>query len=184
MRDNLEKVLIEALDDEYKARATYRAVISKFGEIRPFINIVQSEERHIQALLSLFRKYEIPIPVDNWADVVKAPTSVLEACQSGVRGEIENREMYQRLLAITPEYPDVQGVFLNLQRASEENHLPAFQRCAERLGSIMTTNRVNREQGAGEKEITSVILEQEESNCGKRRERRRNHRGCGGRKHY
>ncbi|MDY6899434.1 MAG: DUF2202 domain-containing protein [Cyanobacteriota bacterium] len=166
MRDNLEKALIEALNDEYKARATYSAVISKFGAIRPFTNIVESEERHIQALLSLFRKYEIPIPVDNWADIVKAPASVLEACQTGVSGEIENREMYQKLLAITPEYPDVQRVFLNLQRASQENHLPAFQRCAERSGSITPMNPGSREQGAG------------------RRGRRRNHSGCNGRKHY
>ncbi len=52
MLDNLQKALVEALQDEYKARATYRLVISKFGEIRPFINIIESEERHIQALLS------------------------------------------------------------------------------------------------------------------------------------
>ncbi len=173
MRDNLEKALIEALNDEYKARATYTAVISKFGEIRPFINIIHSEERHIQALLSLFRKYEIPIPVDNWADIVKAPASVLEACQTGVSGEIENREMYQKLLAITPEYPDVQRVFLNLQRASQENHLPAFQRCAERSGSITPTNRGGLGQGAGGREQGAG-----------RRGRRRNHSACNGRKHY
>ena len=57
MLENLESALLEALEDEYKARATYRLVINKFGQIRPFINIIQSEERHIQALLPLFRKY-------------------------------------------------------------------------------------------------------------------------------
>ena len=131
MLKNLESALVEALEDEYKARATYQSVINKFGQIRPFINIIQSEERHIQALLPLFQKYQISIPVDNWADRVTAPASVAEACQTGVRAEIENGEMYQRLLALTSEYSDVQRVFLNLQRASQENHLPAFQRCAE-----------------------------------------------------
>ncbi|MGK7896394.1 MAG: DUF2202 domain-containing protein [Xenococcus sp. (in: cyanobacteria)] len=119
MLDNLQKALVEALQDEYKARATYRLVISKFGAIRPFINIIESEERHIQALLPLFRRYEIPIPIDNWADRVTAPASVLEACQIGVQSEIENGQMYQRLLALTLDYPDVQRVFLNLQRASQ-----------------------------------------------------------------
>lgn len=132
MLNNLQKALFEALEDEYKARATYQLVISKFGKIRPFINIIESEQRHIQALLSLFQKYELPIPVDHWAERVTAPASILEACQMGVRGEIENGEMYQRLLALTEEYPDVQRVFLNLQRASQENHLPAFERCAAR----------------------------------------------------
>jgi len=40
--------------------------------------------------------------------------------------------MYQRLLDLTEGYPDVQRVFLNLQSASQNNHLPAFQRGAER----------------------------------------------------
>ena len=132
MLENLEKALVEALQDEYKARATYSLVIRRFGAIRPFINIIKSEERHIQALISLFRKYDFPIPVDDWLNRVETPASILEACQQGVQGEIENREMYKRLLNLTQEYPDVQRVFLNLQRASQENHLPAFQRCAEK----------------------------------------------------
>ncbi len=133
MLDNLQNALVEALQDEYKARATYRLVISKFGLIRPFVNIIESEERHIQALLSLFRRYEIPIPVDNWPEQVTAPASLSEACQIGVQSEIENGQMYQRLLALTSDYPDVQRVFLNLQRASQENHLPAFQRSVQRF---------------------------------------------------
>ncbi|PIE42699.1 MAG: DUF2202 domain-containing protein, partial [Gammaproteobacteria bacterium] len=52
--------LIEALDDEYKARATYRYVIDTFGPVRPFINIVNAETRHIQALIPLFHKYGVP----------------------------------------------------------------------------------------------------------------------------
>ncbi|MDJ0681150.1 MAG: DUF2202 domain-containing protein [Xenococcaceae cyanobacterium MO_167.B52] len=163
MLDNLEKALVEALEDEYKARATYRSVISQFGEIRPFINIVESEERHIQALLPLFRKYKIPIPVDNWADRVKIPASVEEACQNGVQAEIENGEMYQRLLALTSEYPNVQRVFLNLQRASQENHLPAFQRCTER--SIYTDG-----------------VRGQNTNCGRGKGRRQHHGGRHGNK--
>ncbi len=164
MLDNLQKALVEALQDEYKARATYQLVISKFGKIRPFINIIESEERHIQALLSLFQKYEIPIPVDNWASQVIAPASILEACQIGVRSEIENGEMYQRLLDLTSEYPDVQHVFLNLQRASQENHLPAFQRCSERSAY----------PGASRPQNT---------NFSRGRGRSQNHYGCRGRKH-
>lgn len=131
MSEQLKNALIEALQDEYKARATYRLVIKKFGEIKPFINIVESEERHIKALISLFQKYNFSIPVDEWSSQIEAPTSVLEACQKGVQGEIENQAMYQQLLNVTQNYPDVQRVFLNLQRASQENHLAAFQRCVE-----------------------------------------------------
>jgi hypothetical protein len=130
----LEQALIEALDDEYKACATYQRVIDLFGEIRPFINIIEAEKRHIQALLPLFRKYGFSIPEDLWSNQVESPNSVLEACQAGVEAEIENAEMYDRLLAATKDYADVQQVFKNLQRASQENYLIAFRRCVERNG--------------------------------------------------
>lgn len=135
MSETLSNVLIEAINDEYKARATYRAVIQKFGDIRPFINIVDAESRHINALLLLFDKYDIAIPEDDWASHIETPQSILEACRVGVEAEIGNGKMYDRLLKLTSDYPDVQHVLMQLQRASIENHLPAFQRCVEREGS-------------------------------------------------
>ncbi|MGD8577360.1 MAG: DUF2202 domain-containing protein [Thiohalophilus sp.] len=144
MEENLGAVLVEAINDEYKARATYRHVINKFGEIRPFINIVEAESRHIEALLPLFYKYGIPVPEDDWDSRIEAPGSVLEACQVGVEAEIENAEMYERLLELSADYPDVQSVLSQLQRASAENHLPAFQRCVERGGGQGQGQRRNR----------------------------------------
>ncbi len=41
--------------------------------------------------------------------------------------------LYDRLLAGTTRF-DVLETCRNLQRASQENHLPAFRRCAERGG--------------------------------------------------
>ena len=134
MTQTLEQALIEALDDEYKASATYAHIISIFGEIRPFTNIMEAEKRHIKALLPLFEKYGFDIPENSWLSNIAAPDSILHACQAGVEAEIENAEMYNRLLANTLAYEDVQQVFKNLQRASQKNHLPAFQRCVERKG--------------------------------------------------
>jgi hypothetical protein len=51
MSINLEALLGDALDDEYKAEATYAAVITRFGPVRPFINIVEAERRHAGALI-------------------------------------------------------------------------------------------------------------------------------------
>lgn len=128
----LEAALNEAIQDEYKARATYYRILEKFGMVRPFANIVRSEERHIQALLGLFRRYNLPVPVDSWPLKINPPETLADASREGVQGEIENGEMYRRLLAMTRDYPDVQRVFLNLQRASQENHLPAFKRSLAR----------------------------------------------------
>lgn len=101
----------------------------------PFINIVEAEGRHIQALLPLFEKYGFDIPEDTWENRLEAPESILASCQFGVDAEIENAEMYNRLLSNTKDHGDVQMVFKNLQRASQEKHLTAFQRCVERSGA-------------------------------------------------
>uniref|UniRef100_A0ACD5H1Z2 Ferritin-like domain-containing protein n=1 Tax=Desertifilum tharense IPPAS B-1220 TaxID=1781255 RepID=A0ACD5H1Z2_9CYAN len=111
MLESLQQALLEALEDEYKARATYRLILAKFGAIRPFVNIVESEERHIQALAPLFQKYNLPIPEDRWEQRVQSPATVREACQAGVQAEIENAALYQRLLHLARDYPDVRRVF-------------------------------------------------------------------------
>lgn len=149
MTEVLSSVLVEAINDEYKARAMYRLVIRQFGEIRPFVNIVEAESRHIQALLPLFNKYDIPVPEDDWESRVEAPASVLEACQAGVQAEIDNAEMYEKLLDSTKQYPDVQVVLKQLQRASRENHLPAFQRGVERGGSAKGGPGMGRQHRRG-----------------------------------
>lgn len=38
MLSPLAAALTEALQDEYKACATYRAILEQFGPVRPFIN--------------------------------------------------------------------------------------------------------------------------------------------------
>ena len=37
--EKTQQALLDALNDEYKALATYQKVIEQFGEIRPFTNI-------------------------------------------------------------------------------------------------------------------------------------------------
>lgn len=123
--------LLMALNDEYRAWATYGQVIEDFGQVRPFVNIQEAEARHIEALLSLFRSYDVPIPENPWIGNVPRFGSVKEACAAGVDAEIENRELYDELFEST-DREDILRVYRSLQRASDEQHLPAFQRCAER----------------------------------------------------
>jgi len=117
--------LNEALDDEYRAWATYDQVIRDFGELRPFSNI------HIEALRELFDRYGLPLPVNPWPGKVAHYPTVRAACAAGVAAEIENGALYERLLAST-QRPDILAVFRNLREASQRRHLPAFQRCVER----------------------------------------------------
>jgi len=125
---SLKAALDEALEDEYRARATYRAVLEAFGDVRPFNRIVESEGRHIGALSRLYEKYGIRMPEDRWHGRVGAPDSLAEACRAGVEGEIENRALYDRLMREISDHPDVVATFERLRSASQERHLPAFER--------------------------------------------------------
>jgi hypothetical protein len=125
------RMLHEALDDEYRSWATYDQVIADFGEVRPFINIRGAEARHIEALSGLFARYGVPIPTNPWLGKVERYASLQAACEAGVAGEIANGEMYERLVGQT-QHADILMVLRNLQEASQQRHLPAFQRCAQR----------------------------------------------------
>ena len=128
---NLEAVLLEALDDERKAEATYAAVIRKFGEVRPFINIIAAERRHSAAIERQMTRLGFAIPANAWEGKGVAPATLAEACSMAIEAEIDNIALYDRLL---PAIPDdvVRQVLQNLQNASRDNHLPAFSRCLER----------------------------------------------------
>ena len=134
MNEQTLAALTEALEDEYKARATYNKVIETFGPIRPFINIVEAEGRHAAALLRQFERLGLQPPGDEWAGRIEAPSSIAAACEAAVAAEIANAAMYDRLLAVVDD-PAVRNVLLNLQDASQNRHLPAFRRCLERSGS-------------------------------------------------
>jgi len=122
-----------ALDDEYHAWTTYDRVISDFGLVRPFSNIRDAEARHIDALLGLFERYGVPVPANPWPGRVERYPTLRDACVAAVAAEIANAALYGRLLASTTR-PDILAVFGNLQEASQQRHLRAFQRCVERRG--------------------------------------------------
>ncbi|MFA5924656.1 MAG: DUF2202 domain-containing protein [Methylococcaceae bacterium] len=122
--------LKEVLDDEYRSLAIYDQVLADFGEVRPFSNIREAESRHIEALCVLFARYGLPVPENPWTGKVDRYASLQAACEAGVTAEIANAEIYERLLQAT-ERPDILTVFRNLRDASQQRHLPAFERCAQ-----------------------------------------------------
>lgn len=126
-----QEALLMALDDEYKAKATYAQVIEDFGAVRPFINIKRSEERHIQALIPLLKKYGVSIPDNPYLGNIASYNSLKEACLAGIQAEIENVALYDRIESMVNQR-DILNVFASLRWASQERHLPAFERCANR----------------------------------------------------
>ena len=84
-------------------------------------------------LLSLFDKYGIAAPANRWAGDAPRFSSVHDACVASVQGEIENVTLYDRLLKSTKRV-DIISVYQALRSASQDRHLPAFQRCTQRRG--------------------------------------------------
>jgi len=116
-----------ALYDEYAARSFYGKVIEAFGPRPPFVNIVQGEQRHIDALSRLCERFGIPRPLDPFPYETRIEPTWRGNCERGVAGEIANIQLYDYLLSQVAE-PEVRQVFQNLQAASRDNHLPAFRR--------------------------------------------------------
>ena len=121
----LGAMLTFALQDEYLARGEYQKTMDKFGQLRPFANIVKAEAQHISWLIPLFEKYRVALPQDRGLELAQMPETFAEALQTGVDAEIANIDMYERFLS--RELPDdVRAVFEHLHTGSR-NHLAAFQ---------------------------------------------------------
>jgi len=130
LSNQAKEALVEAINDEYKAHALYEKTIEKFGFVKPFSMIIRAEEQHISSLKSLFDKYGLEIPNDDWASKVSVEGTLQQECQAGVEAEIANAKLYKdKLLPMVSEYEDIQLVFTNLMNASQEKHLVAFERC-------------------------------------------------------
>ncbi|MGC8476372.1 MAG: hypothetical protein ACP5NP_08460 [Acetobacteraceae bacterium] len=137
----------EALEDEDRVRATCRQVIETFGPLRPIVSIVEAEGRPAEALLAQFRRIEIAPQPGTWPGRVTTPAALAEACAAAVLAKIENTAMYDGLLAEVID-PELREVMPRLKEASQERHLPAFQRgLAREDGRVRPSSSVNAVNG-------------------------------------
>ncbi len=143
-------LLLSSLDDEYKSEATYEAMLAKFGEdTRPFSNIIRAEQRHSDAAKAQLDRLGADYPDANpYIGTIEAPETRLEACQAGITAEELNIALYDRLLPNVQD-EEVRSVLEHLQFASREHHLPAFQRCVERGGTMGAGGGMGQGGGMG-----------------------------------
>lgn len=127
----INDMLMYAVQDEYLAHGEYLAIVEKFGDQRPYNNIIKSEETHLSLLEEVYGIYGMNFPADTSDEHVIIPSTLLEAAQTGVQAEIDNIAMYEKFL--TQELPEnVRDVFTVLMNGSE-SHLKAFQQQVDRL---------------------------------------------------
>ncbi|MCX6028113.1 MAG: DUF2202 domain-containing protein [Chloroflexi bacterium] len=120
--------LNEAINEEYGALNTYGAAIAQFGSIIPFSQIARAEQQHINALARLFTKYGLAVPANPGLASTPSWSTVAAACQTGVAAEIADAALYDTLKPAV-DNADILQVFANLQAASLNSHLPAFEAC-------------------------------------------------------
>lgn len=141
----ISQILRIAVYDEFKAYETYTKIIEKFGLVQPFVNIKEAEAVHYAALIQLMQKYNVEVPINNWASKIEVPNTLIECCEMGVAGEINNIAMYNNLLSYANE-ADIKDVLFKLQAASFNNHLPAFRNCViAHYNNGATNNNVTQE---------------------------------------
>jgi hypothetical protein len=122
LSDQTKQILGQALDEEYKARAIYQAIVDKYGNELPFVNILRSENMHVLALQRLFTANKLTIPTDNYAGKITAPATLAEAFKLAIDEEKADIVLYDNFLKTVKE-PQVVLVFGNLQNASRHHQL-------------------------------------------------------------
>ena len=132
--DQAAEGLREALRDERRAQAFYRAVMARHGAVRPFVNIVEAEARHEDAVASLMRRRGVADTGGDLGALPEVPGTLAACCALAASLERENIAMYDRLLPRVSD-AEVQRLFGGLRDASKNNHLPAFERWSTRAGA-------------------------------------------------
>jgi hypothetical protein len=137
LNENQKESLIYMYQEEKLARDVY-ITLGKKWNLRPFLNIQKAEQVHMNAVKSLLKKYNIPVPVVpdevgkfNLPEltelynklVAKGMKSKKDALEVGKEIEIlDIKDLEERMKDATP---DMKMVFSRL-KAGSEHHLKAF----------------------------------------------------------
>lgn len=119
--------LIDAIEEEYTARALYESIMDTFGEVAPFSEIAASESIHAATLIRQAEKYGLDVPAYD-PNSYDFPTfaTLDEAYQAGIDAEIADAALYDELM-VDVTHSDLIRVYTNLQNASLNNHLVSFE---------------------------------------------------------
>jgi hypothetical protein len=127
---SIEEMLLYAIEDELRAKAEYEMIMDTYDVTKPFSNIANSEQTHINMLLPLLEAYDVDYDEEEILDHIIEIHSLLEAYEVGVIAEIANIAMYDMFLTYDiPE--DLIRAFTALRDGSY-NHLAAFEKGVER----------------------------------------------------
>ncbi len=150
--------LLYMVEEEKLARDVYLTLYNETG-LAVFSNIANSEQRHMDAVLSLIEKYNLTAPdtldqvgvfqneeLQNLYDqlVEQGSKSVVDALKVGALIEETDIEDLEKWISET-DNEDIKQVYSNLM-AGSENHLRAFVGQLEAMGVAYTAQVLPQEQ--------------------------------------
>lgn len=122
------EALKAVLEDERRAAAFYQAVLNVHSGQRPFVNVIEAEGRHQEALIQQFERFGLEVPVNPWAkNPMVFKGTLAAAVEQAIQAEEANVALYDRWMKVLKDQ-ELRTVFERLRWASQERHLPAFRR--------------------------------------------------------
>ena len=163
-REELSKeektALLMMIEEEKLARDVYITLGEKYDQ-KVFKNISEAENRHMDALICLFEKYDLKNPVEGKAIgefsnrkfqdmyeslVIRGKTDLTEALKTGA--SIEDLDIYdlnKLLESRTTDNADLKAVFKELVRGSR-NHMRAFTKNLKKQNATYTVQHIDQKQ--------------------------------------
>jgi hypothetical protein len=126
----LHQALRIALYDEYAARAFYGGVVEAFGNQRPFVALLRSQNDRIDQLNRLCSRYGVPRPLDPFPAETQISPAWRTNLERAVTGKANSIQLYQALIQQVGEM-DAASALAKLNRTAVGNHLPSLQRALQ-----------------------------------------------------
>lgn len=123
----LNKVIVA----KYEALVFYDQTMAKLGPVRPFIMAYRNEEQNIVLLESLYDKYGLVAPNNDFQNKALVQSSLASACQQAAGAERDLNNLIQKqYIPQVKNYPDVKDVLQAIVDNSVKYYVPAFRECS------------------------------------------------------
>jgi hypothetical protein len=158
LSDDERESIIYMREEEKLARDVYRQMYAKY-DLRPFRNISQAEERHMELMKDLLTKYSINDPVSSdetgsftnttlndlyKKSIEQGNTSLIDALKAGALIEEVDIKDLDKQLGVT-QNSDIKETYTYLKQGSE-NHLRAFVKNLRNHGVEYTPVELSKEE--------------------------------------
>lgn len=121
----LEKILVQVMEEESMTKGVYTAMVEKFGDQKPYSNLVRASERQVSKLEDILEQYDISWENKDNSSVL-VPATLEEGYQTSLEAAKSRVALYDKFLKedITE---DIESSLTRL-KAVAQRQVEAFER--------------------------------------------------------